>query len=447
MKKERSSEALRISISGIRGIVGRSFTDHLVREFANAFALLVKRGKVLVAQDTRPTGIHFRRLIIKTLRDAGGPVVDIGIAPTPTVLFLVRALKAKGAIIVTASHNPSAWNGLKFVGKDGQFLSQKEINRLLDLRAPQKTPSSPHRRPGNLFRRSTALKEHLSQILRHLDVRRIRACRFRVAIDPCNGTGAIATAYFLKKLGCRVLAINDIPNGHFAHTPEPTAENLKQLSRYVCSKRAHVGFAQDPDADRLAIVTEKGQALSGEYTLALAVQFILSQQKTPVVVNLSTSRMIETIASRYGVKVYYSKIGERHVVEKMQTLKAKIGGEGNGGVIYPRINPARDSFVGMGLILETLARSQKPLSELIEALPRYEMIQKKLPLSKERSRAFLQALPRHFKGGKVNRLDGTRIDLKEGWVHARTSNTEPVLRLIAEAPSKETAQKLLSQAF
>ena len=444
MSHFKEPEDLRVSISGIRGIVGRSFTDDLVADFTASFALLVKRGKVLVAQDTRPTGRHFRDVIIRTLHENGASIVDIGVCPTPTVLLNVRSLKACGGIIVTASHNPAEWNGLKFVGADGQFLNERDLETLIRLHS-RRMPFQKNRQKKLLSKDHSAVTRHLLHLLLRLDVKKIRSRRFRVAIDPCNGTGAGTTSRFLQKLGCRIFAMNNVPNGRFAHPPEPTREHLTGLARYVREKNADIGFAQDPDADRLTIVTEKGEALNGEYTLALAVAHILSRKRTPVVVNLSTSRMIEEIVRCKGMKIYYSKIGERHVVEKMQKVKAAIGGEGNGGVIYPTMNAARDSFVGIGLILELLAHSQKPLSELIEELPRYEMLQEKRALSKERAKRLLNTLPKRFKGGRINRTDGIRVDLEEGWVHVRPSNTEPVIRLIAEASSKKIAKKLLTR--
>ncbi len=436
---------LRVSISGIRGIVGTSFTDTLVGEFASAFARLVRCGKVLVAQDTRPSGRHFRRIVIRRLREMGSPVLDIGICPTPTVLMSVRSLRTRGAVIVTASHNPSGWNGLKFVGSDGQFLDQKQMDKLVRLRLQKKFPKS--RRKGTLTRNPSAVSDHLKQILRHLDVATIRRRRFRIAIDPCNGTGAVATERFLKSLGCRVFVINGRPDGRFTHPPEPTPAHLEQLSRLVKRKKADIGFAQDPDADRLGIVTDKGEPLSGEYTLALAIQRILSQRKTPIVVNLSTSRMVGDLAGRFGRKVYYTKIGEHHVVQKIKKINAAIGGEGNGGVIYPKINPARDSFVGIGLILELLSHIHRPVSALVQALPRYVMIQRKLSLSQDGAGILLKRLAKRLPGGRITRLDGVRIDLKEGWIHARPSNTEPILRLIAEAPTKREAERLLRRAL
>lgn len=447
MPSTPGSSGLKISVSGVRGIVGRSLTEELITDFTTAFFRLVNGKKVLVAQDTRPSGYRFRRIILQTLRTLGCPVVDLGICPTPTALFMVRILKARGGIMITASHNPSGWNGLKFIGKDGQFLDEKEMQHLLRLRSPKSFSLKHRRKKGSFLRDQTALSSHRAHLLRHLNVRKIRSRHFRVAMDPCNGTGAVASAAFLKKLGCRVAAINDKPTGHFVHPPEPREENLTQLSRSVRRFRADIGFAQDPDADRLAIVTEKGKPLSGEYTLALAVQWILSRKKTPVVVNLSTSRMIRTLAQKRGVKLYYSKIGERHVVEKMRRVKAAIGGEGNGGVIYPKMNPARDSFVGMGLVLEYLASSRKSLSQLIDTLPRYTMLQRKLSLSPARTRYLLKTLPRHFPKGRINRLDGVRIDLKEGWVHVRPSNTEPIVRLIAEAPTRLAAERLLRRVI
>ena len=255
--------------------------------------------------------------------------------------------------MLTASHNPSEWNGLKFVGSDGQFLDEEKMKRLLQL---IKTETSLRRQPGggSRSRHRTILERYQQALLSFVDRGAIRRRRFHVAIDPCNGTGAVVTSSFLKELGCRVEVVNGKADGHFAHPPEPTPSHLGQLSRLVKKTGAEVGFAQDPDADRLALVTEEGTALSGEYTVALAVQEVLSKRKGPVVVNLSTSKMVEDLASRAGVSFYRTRIGERHVVEKMLRVQASIGGEGNGGVIYPRMNPARDSLVGIVLILQNL---------------------------------------------------------------------------------------------
>ncbi len=432
---------LKISISGIRGIVGKTLTEAVVRDFAEAFATVSKKGKILVAQDTRPSGKRFRRLAAEALRGKGRTVVDLGITPTPTVLLNVRLLRAAGGMVLTASHNPSEWNGLKFVGADGQFLDTGAMKRLVRTWSERSFLGRAKR--GTISQNRSGLSRHVRAILRGVNVRKIRAARFHVAIDPCNGTGAVVTEPFLKALGCRVTAINNRPDGRCAHPPEPTPAHLSQLASLVKKKGAQIGFAQDPDGDRLAVVSDQGIPLSGEYTLALAVDHILSKKRSPIVINLSTSRMIEDLARQRKVKVYRSKIGERYVIEKMRKVKAGIGGEGNGGVIYPAINPARDSLVGIALILESLAESGKTVSELISRFSHYEMMQEKLTLSKEKMDALLAKLPTLFKGGKVTRLDGVRIDLPRGWIHARPSNTEPIVRLIAEAPSQKEAKSLL----
>lgn len=437
---------LKVSVSGVRGIVGRSFTPELVRRFAQTFTGFLEGKKVLLARDSRPTGSFYLDLLAKQLTSAGYQVIELGICPTPVLLWSVRFLRADGGIMLTASHNPSEWNGLKFVGADGQFLDEEKMDRI-----HQQVLSGKFSHPRSLrgFRKKnpTVLRYYLNTLLHSIDQAAIRRRRFHVAIDPCNGAGAVLTPLFLKKLGCRVETINGKANGRFAHPPEPTPSHLSRLSRLVKKTGAHIGFAQDPDADRLAVVTEEGVALNGEYTLALAVQEVLSHERGPVVVNLSTSNMTQELAFRAGVSFSRTRIGERHVVERMMKVGAVVGGEGNGGVIYPRINPARDSFVGMALLLQHLASGAR-LSQWLRSLPSYVMLQEKLPLRKLFSLQKLgRRLRQRYPKGRFDWQDGVRLQLAGGWIHVRPSNTEPLVRVVVEDKTEEKARGLLKEVL
>ena len=444
MSLESFPSDLKISLSGVRGIVDRSFTPELVRRFGQAFGQLVKGGKVLLARDTRPTGVSYLDLLSEILVRAGCEVIEIGICPTPTLLWAVRHLRAAGGIMLTASHNPSEWNGLKFVDADGQFLGEARMRRL--LRFTEQEQISRGRR-GSHRQNRTVLCRYMEAILAHVDRGAIRRRRFKVAIDPCNGAGAVLTPAFLEALGCRIHAINKQPDGRFAHPPEPIPAHLTQLSRLVRNKRADIGFAQDPDADRLALVTEEGTPLSGEYTLALAVQEVLARKRGPVVVNLSTSRMVEELAGRAKVPFYRTRIGERHVVEKMMRVRAVIGGEGNGGVIYPEINPARDSFVGIALLLQSLSSGAR-LSRRLKFLPASVMLQERLLLKRLPSlKKVGELLKRRYPEGRLDRQDGIRLEIRSGWVHIRPSNTEPLVRVVAEDRTEQGAKRFIQEAI
>jgi len=287
---------------------------------------------------------------------------------------------------------------------------------------------------------------HIKEVLKHVDIKSIRARKFKVAVDYCNGTGAVVTPGFLKKLGCKVYAINTRPDGKFAHNPEPTPKNLKQLCAAVKKHKADVGFAQDPDADRLAIVSEEGKAIGEENTLALAVRYVLqSTKKAKVVVNLSTSRMADDIAKEFGAKVYRTAVGETNVVDKIRKIKAIIGGEGNGGVIYPSVNFGRDSFVGMALTLQYMAVTGESISELVNKTRQYKMVKEKFECPAKDVPAIINRVKKKFKSQKINAVDGIRIDWPDGWAHIRPSNTEPIIRIIAEANTTAKARQLVNK--
>lgn len=438
-----------------------------------AFGARRAPGAVIVARDTRPSGTLYTAVLRAGLQAVGCRVISIGITPTPTALGEVLRRRARGGIIVTASHNPAPWNGLKFVGPEGSFLTAAQMTQLIhDASRWPHHLSGRRRRPpkhGLSGRRQVvgwpdaalvpwdrlppvvedpqAVAHHIARILKAVNTAAIRRRRFTVALDSCNGAGAVATPQLLKALGCRVVGIHVTPSGTFPRGPEPTPANLAALSRAVRHARAVVGFAQDPDADRLSLVDERGRPLSEELTLALVVQHRLRQQRGPVVVNFSTSRIIEDVAQAAGVRVWRTPVGEVHVIQRMRQLKAVIGGEGNGGVIDPRVTWGRDSLAGIALVLEALARRRQPLSALAAPLAGWAMVKQKLTLTPTATARLLKALPGRFRDGRVTDGDGIRVDVADGWIHVRPSNTEPIVRIFAEAATRECAEALCRKAL
>ncbi|MDP3685924.1 MAG: phosphoglucosamine mutase [bacterium] len=474
-----------VSVSGVRGIVGESFTEELMRKWAAGFGLLLDRKQrtagsriVVIGRDTRPSGEWALRLAAETLLRAGIQPIVLGIVPTPTVQLAVTHHRAAGGIIITASHNPSEWNGLKFLGSDGVFLSAEEMEKLRQnvIASERSNPRDPSRQlqddPAGRIASAAlqsrndgtnddaAIQRHIENVLvLPIDVERIRAREFRVVLDPVNGTGGLAVSPLLERFGCTVIVINGEPNGEFSHPPEPTPANLQELGTAVREHRADLGIAVDPDADRLVLVDETGTVLSEECTVTLAVLAVLSSPNTPacpagrqhptsntrtVVVNLSTTRMVDDVARQFGARVIRTPVGERHVVEGMRQHGALIGGEGNGGVIFPKSHEGRDSLVGIALILDLLARRETTLARLAEELPRYAMTKEKLPRGSNgfETPQLSVALRRAFPDAQMTTLDGIRVDTTDGWVHLRPSNTEPVVRLIAEARTETVLERL-----
>ncbi len=444
MKKATS---LKISISGVRGVVGESLTPQLASSFAQAFGTYIGRGAVVVGQDSRVSGTMVKKAVISGLLAVGCQPIEIGICPIPSIQIFTKETEARGGIAVTASHNPKEWNGMKFISGEGLFLNHHQVEEFLDI-----YHQGEFSRIGVNEYKSPKSEEnptvpHLRKLLSYLNVELIRSKKFKVAADCANGAGAVLVPEFLDALGCRKILINDVPDGSFAHHPEPLPENITGLCRTVVEQGADVGFVQDADADRLAVVNEKGDPLGEEMTLILASKHVLSKNPGAVVVNLSASQAIDDIAREFNVRVFRTKIGEINVVDQVLALEGKtaIAGEGNGGVILPDIHPCRDSFTAMGLILESMASSGKKVSELQEQVPKYHIIKDKIDGTQEEAFGIIRQLKRNYSSQEISLLDGLKIQFKDSWFHIRPSNTEPIIRLLAEARTKKQAENLLSK--
>ena len=445
--------ALMIGVSGMRGVVGSSLTPRTVYRMAAAYADFLwsrhqaadRAPRVVFGRDSRPSGPFVRDAAASALEAAGIEVIDLGVVTTPGVAMMVQHLSADAGLVATASHNPIQWNGLKFLNERSVApppADVAEIRRRYDEQVERLVPVEQLVAPQQNTQ-THAL--HTKRVLDRVDVLGVSAKAYKVVLDSVNGAGCVTGATLLSKLGCRLVHLNNEPNGRFPHEPEPTAANLTQLAAEVKRQRAAVGFAQDPDADRLAVVDENGTYIGEEYTLALAAMFILGKKPgVTVVANLSTSRMIDDIAAKHGGRVVRTPVGEAHVVEAMLREESIIGGEGNGGVIDPRIVPGRDSLVGMAYILQLMAESGKTISQLVADIPRYVIIKDKFECPREAAQRAAAAVAEAFRGERIDLQDGVRIDSPDAWVSVRASNTEPILRIIAEAPDEASARSRIA---
>jgi phosphomannomutase len=444
-----------IGVSGMRGTVGGTLTPPVVSRMAAAFAVWLKETqkpangthfRVVFGRDSRPSGFWVRDAAAAALGASGVEVIDLDIVTTPGVAMMVKHTGADAGVVATASHNPIQWNGLKFLTRDCVAPPAREAARIKHLYDLQRADfvRVEHLVPASRNAETHAL--HVKRVLDHVDVLGISTKRFKVVLDSVNGAGCVATATLLNKLGCQLIHLHGTPNGQFPHEPEPTAQNLQGLCEEVKRQRAHVGLAQDPDADRLAIVDENGAYIGEEYSLALCAKWILSKKPgSAVVTNLSTSRMLDDIAAATGSRVIRTPVGEANVIDTMLRERAPIGGEGNGGVIDPRIVPGRDSLVGIAYVLALMAGAAKTVSQLVAEIPRYEIVKTKFECRREDANRAVEALRKEFARDRIDDQDGIRIDWDRAWVHARPSNTEPIMRIIAEAPDRATAEKRIAQ--
>ena len=434
-----------ISVSGLRGVVGETLTAEVAVRYASAFAAFAPEGKILVTRDGRESGEMLTEAICRGLQSAGRDTVDGGVAATPTTGVLLRDIGAAGGIQITASHNPAPYNGLKLFSRQGRVIPGVEGEKVLDLYNNPK-PTAAAETPGKPLDCGDTTAAHLEAVLGTVDAERIRGRKFKVLLDSNHGSGSVLGRRLLESLGCEVTILGEQPNGRFAHTPEPTAENLAGVLSAVETSGADIGFCQDPDADRLAVIDAAGRYLGEEYTLAMCVDHVLRERVGPVVTNCSSSRMSQDVAEKYGASLFRSAVGEANVVDTMIAKEAVFGGEGNGGPIDPRVGFVRDSFVGMAQLLDAMAARELPISALADELPRYEIVKTKITLAKEKVAAGLDALEKHFSDAAADRLDGLRLDWPDGWLLVRASNTEPVVRAIAEAKSNDQASEWCATA-
>jgi len=435
-----------VSVSGIRGIIGESLTPEIACRFAAALGTDLNGGRVALGRDGRPSGDMLRKAVVAGLLSTGCDVDDLGIVPTPTVGIGVRSLGAAGAIQITASHNPAPWNGLKLFGPDGAVLPAAEGERVKALFESGEFRRAAWDGLGTLRTPPNVTDEHLRLVLDAVSPSLIAGRGLRVFLDGNGGAGGPLGVQLLSELGCEVVQHHCESDGDFVHEPEPTPAHLVDVAPWVAQSGSAIGFVLDPDSDRLALIDETGNCVSEELTLALAVKYRLRQHRGPVAINLSTTKAIEDIAAEAGCQCYSSAVGEANVVALMRETNAAIGGEGNGGVIDPRIGWVRDPFIGMSLILSLMAEEKKPLSALISELPQYSMLKTKFAVPKEKLPAALAAMRAHWPAAKANTVDGLRLDGPDWWLQARSSNTEPVVRIIAEARSEADAKRLCDEA-
>lgn len=435
-----------LSISGLRGVIGEGLDPGYVVQFASALGSMFDGGTVVVSRDGRMTGPYIKHAVVSALLASGCRVIDADIAATPTCGVLIQELGAAGGVQITASHNPIEWNGLKPFGPDGSVFGKERGEQLLAKLENSQFSFACWDSLGTVETFEDPFLPHMKRVLDLVDIARIKSQRFKVVLDCNHGAGACGGPRLLRELGCEVLVLGGTPDGNFAHTPEPIKQNLTALSDEVRKNAADIGFAQDPDADRLAIVDGDGRYIGEELTLALSLDFVLRSRKGPVVVNGSTSRANADIAARHGCDFHRSHVGEANVCAMMRELNAVMGGEGNGGVIEPAVGFVRDSFVGMAYVLAAMAEEGASVSSLASAIPEYTIVKDKITCDRENVTKACNALQAAFPDSTAAVGDGLRLDWADRWVQVRASNTEPILRVIAEAKGADIAAALCSEA-
>ena len=441
------SQELIISISGMRGLIGENLFPETAAAYGCAFGAFLKQRyadaskmTVAIGRDSRPSGQMIFSSVAAGLMAGGIDIVDLGICSTPGVGIMLRHLGCVGGVVITASHNPTQYNGIKFLLDNGIAPPKEAAQQIIQMYHDHQFTLTDALNCGKIAYNDQTHAVHVEKVLSIVRQETIAGKGFKVVLDSVNGAGGAGGKILLEALGCEVEAMNIEPTGVFAHTPEPTEENLVTLCEKVTESGAVVGFAQDPDADRLALVDENGVYIGEEFTLALAAKFVFSQMSGTAAANLSTSRMIDDITAAAGGSVIRTPVGEAHVAQAMVANNCVIGGEGNGGIIDLRVGPVRDSFVGMALILQLMADTGKSLSQLASEVGGYSIYKSKYPANKKQAGEIIEQAKTLFNDAKVNTSDGCRFDLEDGWIHIRTSNTEPIMRVIIETKSGEAAE-------
>ncbi|MFA7546876.1 MAG: phosphoglucosamine mutase [Candidatus Cloacimonadaceae bacterium] len=443
---------LMASVSGVRGIFAESIDPLITTRYAAVFGEFIKadapQATIVVGRDSRTTGQNMLSAVIAGLTGVGCHVIDIGVVSTPTVLLNVQRFKAQGGIAITASHNPPQWNAMKFIDGDGMFLSpQRSAGFLASVESPIRWQDWQH--IGKVTQVRDAIRYHIDKVLAipYLDIDAIRRRRLKVVLDSVNGAGGLISPILLQELGCEVININQEPTGIFAHPAEPLNENLVQLEQAVKEHKADIGFATDPDVDRLSIVSEKGECIGEELSVVLAQLYVLPKQRGDIVVNLSTSMLSDDVARRFGVKVFRTKVGEINVGKMMQLKRSPIGGEGNGGIICPEVNYTRDAIAGMALILALVAESGQSISQLRASLPHYYFAKGKLEVPASRLDDIMARVPQLFAGMEIDTQDGIKATAPDHWIHVRKSGTEPIIRVYVESDSQTRSDEICNQTI
>jgi phosphomannomutase len=436
---------LKIGITGVRGIVGETFTPELAVDFAESFGTYLDRGRILVCRDTRPSGSMIRSAVLAGLLGAGCEVVDLGVCPTPSMQLAVKWLKADGGIAITAGHNPSQWNALKFVRGDGLYLNSTQGEELLDIFHQGEFAKASWKEIRQVVQTADPIAEHIKVLHESFAVDAIRSKGLTVAVDCCNGACSFLSPKWLEQLGCEVLAVNDNPDAPFPHAPEPKPETMAQLRAVVKAGHAAIGFAHDADGERLGIVTDLGEPLSEEMTLAIAADIRLGKKTGKVVTNVSTSTAIDIIAARYGGSVVRTPVGQAYISEGLIEHNGVLGGEGSGGITVPEVHLTHDSAAAIGLILEHLAQTGARISDLVAQLPQLTTLKHNVVVAPHRLYSVLQEFRATMEqeGLEIDSTDGIKAVLPSGWIHVRASNTESMIRIIVEAEEKSAAQELL----
>jgi len=446
-------EGLMVSVSGVRGRVGEALTPEIVAKFAAGFGAWAKRragggrARIVVGRDSRVSGPMFQPVVISALQSVGCDVILVDMAPTPTIQLAVEHHHAAGGLAITASHNPIEWNALKFIGPSGLFLDGSEAAEMRAV-VESEIPRAKWNELGTIERDPDAVNRHIDLVLAlpFIDTDGIRAKRYRVALDCVRGAGGALMPTLLDRLGCEVSAINLETDGMFPRAPEPVTENLGELEDVVRKSGSEIGFAVDPDVDRLALVSDAGKAIGEDYTLALAAKVVLRHREGGIVTNLSTSRIVDDIAHEQNRQVIRAPVGEVNVATKMRSEKAPVGGEGNGGVILSELHLGRDAPLGVALILQLLLEEGKKLSEIVASYPRYSIVKDKLDRPSAPLDTVYASLKRAFPDAGVDTQDGLRLTWADRWVHVRPSGTEPIVRVIAEAPTVDEARALIAKS-
>ncbi|MCP4050216.1 MAG: phosphoglucosamine mutase [bacterium] len=436
------------SMSGTRGIIGENLSPEVVLKIAKAFGTYTGRGStVIVGGDTRVSYDMIKKAAVSGLLAVGINIIDTGQVPTPTVQQMIRHYNADGGLVITASHNPVMWNGIKLMNESGSFLNDSEYQDYRKIYESNQYQLVSWQELGKVSFDDKAIEKHIDKILSIIDTTPVKNSKLKVLIDPDNGAGCLANPILLEKLGVQYEMINSEPDGVFAHNPEPLKNNLSQIINKMAQGSYDIGFAQDADADRLVILDENGRYVGEDYSFAFCVDYILSKENADnkkIVVNLSTSRVIEWLAEKYDADVTYTKIGEPYVTQKIKELKADVGGEGNGGVIYPKIGWGRDSLTGIVVALMHLAEKKMSVSGIMSQYPEYIMLRDKFEVSsKDEVADFLIRVEDSFKGADIDRQDGVKLMFENSWIHVRPSNTEPVIRIFIESETQKSANELM----